>query len=108
LVFKLVRELLRNVVKHAGVTLAQVTVEEDEDWLCVVVSDEGRGFEWQMEMFAERSGRFGLWSVADRVRDVGGTFDVHTAIGSGARFVMRLPLAGEPGLSGSEPARMQG
>jgi signal transduction histidine kinase len=92
LVFKLVRELLRNVVKHAGVTVAQVIVEEDGDMLRVIVSDEGRGFEWQTEMFGERSGRFGLWSVADRVRDVGGTFDVQTSIGSGSRFVMQIPL----------------
>lgn len=42
LVFKIVRELLRNVVKHAGVTRAQVSVEEDGDWLGIIVSDEGR------------------------------------------------------------------
>jgi signal transduction histidine kinase len=106
LVFKLVRELLRNVVKHAGVTIAQVSVEEDEDLLRVIVSDEGRGFEWQMEMFGERSGRFGLWSVADRVRDVGGSFDVHTAIGNGARFVMQLPLVVAPGFSEATSVRM--
>ena len=108
LVFKLVRELLRNVVKHAGVTSAQVTVEEEGDSLRVGVSDEGRGFEWQMEMFGERSGRFGLWSVADRVRDVGGTFDVQTAPGSGSRFVMQIPLILPPVSAASAPLRMQG
>jgi signal transduction histidine kinase len=108
LVFKLVRELLRNVVKHAGVAIAQVRVEESEDLLRVIVSDEGRGFEWQMEMIGERSGRFGLWSITDRVRDAGGTFDVHTGIGSGARFVMQLPLTAiAPGLSRASPTRMQ-
>ena len=107
LVFKLVRELLRNVVKHAGVTIAHVSVEEETDSLRVIVSDEGRGFEWQMETFSERSGRFGLWSVADRVRDVGGTFDVQTAVGSGARVVMRLPLSIGPGQSAATSVRMQ-
>jgi signal transduction histidine kinase len=107
LVFKLVRELLRNVVKHAGVTIAQVSVEEEADQLRVIVSDEGRGFEWQMEMFGERSGRFGLWSIADRIRDIGGTFDVHAAVGSGARFVMTLPLVlppvdADPAASGAQ------
>jgi signal transduction histidine kinase len=107
LVFKLVRELLRNVVKHAGVTIAQISVEEEEDWLRVVVSDEGRGFEWQTEMVGERSGGFGLWSVADRVRDAAGTFDVLTAIGRGARFVMRLPLALAPAMPDTVPLRLQ-
>jgi signal transduction histidine kinase len=107
LVFKLVRELLRNVVKHAGVTIAHVSVDEETDFLRVVVSDEGRGFEWQMEMLSERSGRFGLWSVADRVRDAGGTFDVQTAVGSGARFVMQLPLSIGSALSAAMSVRMQ-
>lgn len=108
LVFKLVRELLRNVVKHAGVTIAQVSVEEDADLLRVIVSDEGRGFEWQMEMFGERSGRFGLWSVADRVRDVRGTFDVQTAVGSGSRFVMQIPLILPPAGPATIPLGPQG
>jgi len=96
LVFKLVRELLRNVVKHAGVNAAQVTVQEDVDRLQVIVSDGGRGFEWQLENSAERSGRFGLWSVADRIRSAGGTFDVQSSPGSGARCVLRLPLDAVP------------
>jgi signal transduction histidine kinase len=108
LVFKLVRELLRNVVKHAGVTSAQVSVEEDGDWLRITVSDEGRGFEWQREMFGERSGRFGLWSVADRIRDVGGALEVFASTGRGARFVLKLPLTLAPGLPDTIPLRMQG
>jgi signal transduction histidine kinase len=108
LVFKLVRELLRNVVKHAGVTSAQVTVEESGDWLRIIVSDEGRGFEWKMEMSGERNGRFGLWSVADRIRDVGGVFEVYTAIGGGARFVLKLPLPLASGWSDDFPLRLQG
>ena len=108
LVFKLVRELLRNVVKHAGVTIAHVSVEEAGDRLRVIVSDEGRGFEWQMDMFGERTGRFGLWSVADRVRDVGGTFDVQAAIGSGSRFVMQIPLQLPPVDAATAPVSLQG
>lgn len=92
LVFKLVRELLRNVVKHAGVNAARVVVHGDEERLRVEVSDKGRGFEWQMDMFGAASGGFGLWSIADRVYEVGGTFRVDTVPGKGSRFEMDFPL----------------
>jgi signal transduction histidine kinase len=92
LVFKLVRELLRNVVKHAGVNTARVLVRGDLDRLRVEVSDQGRGFEWQMDMFGGASGGFGLWSIADRVREVGGSFRVDTRPGGGSRFEMDFPL----------------
>jgi signal transduction histidine kinase len=92
LVFKLVRELLRNVVKHAGVNAARVTVRGDGESLQVEVADQGKGFEWQMDMFGARSGGFGLWSIADRVHEAGGQFTVDTAPGRGARFEMSFPL----------------
>lgn len=92
LIFKLVRELLRNVVKHAGVDQARVVVRGDGERVDVEVADTGRGFEWQMDLFGERVGGFGLWSIADRISDVGGSFNVDTAPGRGARFALGFPL----------------
>lgn len=92
LVFKLVRELLRNVVKHAGVDLAKLTVSGNAERLRVEVVDRGKGFEWQMDMFGSSVGGFGLWSIADRVHEAGGRFSVDTAPGRGARFEMVFPL----------------
>jgi len=96
LVFKLVRELLRNVVKHAGVTAARLQVRGDETDLQVEVSDQGRGFEWQLDMFGSPSGGFGLWSIADRVGEVGGEFNVETAPGRGTSIQIKVPLR-QPG-----------
>ena len=79
LVFKLIRELLRNVVKHSGVRAASVTVAQTPDELSVVVQDRGVGFEWQLSLFEARSEGFGLWSVADRVRAAAGEMTVDTA-----------------------------
>lgn len=94
LVFKLVRELLRNVVKHAGVSSATVSVRGTATELEVEVSDRGRGFNAQMDMFGGEGGSrgFGLWSIADRVHEVGGRFTVDTAPGRGARFILQFPL----------------
>jgi signal transduction histidine kinase len=92
LVFKLVRELLRNVVKHAGVNAARVLVVGDAEQLRVEVSDRGKGFEWQMDLFGANAGGFGLWSIADRVHEIGGQFSVDTAPGRGSRFEMVFPL----------------
>lgn len=94
LIFKLVRELLRNVVKHSGVDLANVNVHNDAQRLTVEVTDGGRGFEWQMEMFGPRPSSFGLWSISDRVSEFGGRFSVDTSPGQGARFRLEFPLAG--------------
>jgi signal transduction histidine kinase len=92
LAFKVIRELLRNVVKHAGVRAATVTVTHTDKQLRVVVEDKGVGFEWQLSLFEPRQHGFGLWSIADRVRDAAGEMVVDTAPGHGCRVTLTFPL----------------
>jgi signal transduction histidine kinase len=92
LVFKVIRELLRNVVKHSGVQSAVVTVTRDPQELRVVVEDRGVGFEWQLSLFEPRAHGFGLWSVADRVRAAAGEMTVDTGPGRGCRVSVVFPV----------------
>ena len=96
LVFKVIRELLRNVVKHSGVQFASVTVTRGPDELRAVVEDRGSGFEWQLSLFEPRAHGFGLWSVADRVRDAAGEMTVDTGPGRGCRVTVVFPLTPKP------------
>jgi signal transduction histidine kinase len=90
--FQTVRELLRNVSKHARVNRAKVMVSGSPDSLIVEVIDQGVGFEWQYELFEANGRGFGLWSIDDRVRAAGGSMSVDTAPGKGCRVTVSLPL----------------
>jgi signal transduction histidine kinase len=102
LVFKLIRELLRNVIKHSGVQSASVTVTQTPVELRVVVEDSGVGFEWQLSLFEPRSEGFGLWNVADRVRAAAGEITVDTAPGRGCRVSVVFPHSAQDPRSGSQ------
>ncbi len=106
LVFKLIRELLRNVVKHSGVQSATVTVTRNPKELRVVVEDHGAGFEWQPSLFEPRAQGFGLWSVADRVRDAAGEMMVDTGPGRGCRVTVVFPLARPPRPAQAHPGEL--
>ncbi|MFY0542058.1 sensor histidine kinase [Nannocystis pusilla] len=74
LLFRCVRELLLNVVKHAEATAARVEVGGDEDDILVIrVSDDGKGFD-PPRLTADRqtSRSFGLLSVRERIMGLGG------------------------------------
>jgi signal transduction histidine kinase len=92
LVFKIIRELLRNVVRHSGVSSASVTAARSEQELRIVVEDQGVGFEWQLSLFEGRGNGFGLWSVADRVRSAAGEIFVETGPGRGCRVTVVFPV----------------
>jgi signal transduction histidine kinase len=106
LIFKLIRELLRNVVKHSRVNTATVNVSMSPRHLRLEVIDDGVGFEWQLSLFETPREGFGLWSVAERIREADGEMTVDTAPGHGCKVSVVFPLkAHESALAFQQNAR---
>ena len=89
LLFRAVRELLVNVVKHAGVSQARVILRRDGKGIGIVVEDAGVGFD-RVESSEPR--KFGLFSIRDRLDLLGGSFRVEAAPDQGARVELVAPL----------------
>ena len=93
LLFQATRELLFNTVKHSGVKTARVQVAQREEMIEVTVSDEGAGFDpAQLLKRDGKSGGFGLFNIRERLELQGGAMEIHSAPGSGSRFVLLAPL----------------
>jgi PAS domain S-box-containing protein len=93
LVFQIARELLFNVVKHAGTDHAWVELRGDADGVIVSVRDEGKGFEMDTDAaHARRVDGFGLPSVRERLALFGGKLEIESSPGAGTRVVLWLPL----------------
>ena len=90
LVFRSLRELLMNVVRHARTDEASVTVRMVGDYLHVHVSDRGIGFN-AGDSAEERPG-FGLFSIQERVKNIGGVMSVESTPGAGATVTLILPI----------------
>jgi CheY-like chemotaxis protein len=89
--YQAIRELLFNIVKHAGVAEASVDLRWDGRMLSAVVVDKGRGIEPGSE--EGRAGEhFGLFSIRERVQFFNGCFDVHSANGNGTRITLAVPI----------------
>ncbi|MGC9316538.1 MAG: sensor histidine kinase, partial [Armatimonadota bacterium] len=92
LVFRSVRELLFNVVKHAGVGSATVQMRPEDGQVRIDVTDEGAGFEPSAALEAASTGEaFGLSSVSARVELMGGRCDIHSTPGEGTTVTLRVP-----------------
>ena len=104
LLFQSVRELLFNVVKHAGVKRAQVRMTETrEGQLEILVSDLGKGFDAaRTTTGGETSAGLGLFSIRERLHLLGGRMEVQSASGRGSRFRLLAPLQ-KPAPSNAAP-----
>ena len=93
LLYKCVRELLMNVVKHAQVKTATITMTMNaEHTLEITVQDQGSGFQPSMEKSSIPGHHFGLRSVRERLEDLGGRFDIQSDIGKGCTVTLSLPI----------------
>jgi signal transduction histidine kinase len=94
--FQIIRELLLNVVKHAGVQTAWLTVQLSPQLLQVRVTDNGRGFDpYKQTEKNSRTGGFGLYNIQLKIRNLGGSCQLDAAPGMGSCVTLSLPLKAE-------------
>jgi signal transduction histidine kinase len=87
--YRVAQESLRNVVKHAGVNYAEMTLSVDDQGIHLHVSDSGLGFDL---VSARDNGGLGLASMEERVRLVQGSFKIETQPGCGSQLLATIPL----------------
>lgn len=92
--FQCVRELLLNVVKHAGVSQARVTMERyDAEHVIITVSDEGKGVDLaSLKQQWALGGSFGLLSVHERLELLGGRLEIESVPNQGMRASLIAPV----------------
>ena len=106
LLFQSVRELLFNVVKHAGVRRAEVTMSASSvQDVRITVADEGAGFTPTEARVGRRAGTgFGLFSIRERLELLGGEFGVASTPGQGTRVTITASRRRPASPAGTAPA----
>jgi signal transduction histidine kinase len=90
-VFRIVQELLHNVIRHSGARKAMVVLTKTDHAVHLRVSDEGCGFD--VESASSRGG-LGLLSLRERLRLVGGELSIRSQPSHGTQITVAVPLAG--------------
>jgi signal transduction histidine kinase len=86
--YRVAQEALRNVAKHAAATTVQISLARQNGQVLMRISDDGRGFE--PSAAAERNG-LGLVSMGERVRMMGGAFEIQASPKAGTMIATTLP-----------------
>ncbi len=90
--FRAAREMLSNVVRHAGVREAEIRLRRMGRYVGLCVADRGRGFD--PRDLKEPPG-FGLLGIRERVELLGGRTKIKAATGRGAAIRIVVPDAPE-------------
>jgi two-component system sensor histidine kinase UhpB len=85
--YRIVQELVNNAVKYSQQTQLKVELVVNDDGLNICVVDDGIGF----DPLQSKVG-FGLSSVEERVRSLGGYVDIKTEANKGVNVWIQIPL----------------
>jgi PAS domain S-box-containing protein len=93
IVFRNVRELLCNVVKHAQATEVNVSLANNEEELVIIVRDDGIGFEHDDTTYlVGTDSGFGLFSVKQQIEGLGGKLEIVSKPGKGCKAILTVPM----------------
>lgn len=91
--YRSIRELLTNVVRHAGAAGVHVTFARDGERLEVYVTDDGGGYDADtVEEEMSTGEKYGLFSIREAMGNLGGEFDMSPVEGGGTRVRLTVPL----------------
>jgi len=93
LLFRNVREVLINIIKHAQARHVKVAVGKADKSICVSIEDDGVGFDpVEVAATAVRKAEFGLFSIRERLEQLGGRVEIESKPGRGTKVTMIAPL----------------
>jgi signal transduction histidine kinase len=88
-----VREVLINVIKHAKGHKVKVSIRRIRAEIHVCIEDDGIGFDPARGLpKAAKEGAFGLFSIRERLKQLGGHLKIDSAPEQGCRVTMTAPL----------------
>jgi len=93
MLFRNIRELRINCIKHANAGKVRVNIRRIDDSIEVVVEDNGVGFDpAEVRLTVGKKSKFGLFSIRESLENLGGHFIIESKPGAGCKAIMTAPL----------------
>ncbi|HEX3643812.1 MAG TPA: GAF domain-containing sensor histidine kinase [Ktedonobacteraceae bacterium] len=91
--YRIAQEALANARKHASAQSIEMTLFAEDQWVSLMIQDDGCGFEAQTvsQSLGSGSGHFGLTGMAERVKLLGGSMYIQSELGTGTSIRVSVP-----------------
>lgn len=93
ILFKSIRELLFNTIKHANAHNITLSIKSEDNGIRVEINDDGIGFNpHDVLSLKTKTGGFGLFNIRERLAYLGGHLRIKSKPGYGTKVIMVAPL----------------
>lgn len=88
-IFRIIQELLTNVIKHANASEVMIHITNHDDSLNIMLEDNGNGFDTAN---ISKSLGMGISSIDKRIDNLGGTLTIESEINKGTTVIIDMPI----------------
>ncbi len=90
-IYRIVQESVNNIMKHSAASKAELLIKKVGETVDISIKDNGRGFDKNIAKTNDNvRGGFGLVGIAERVRMLGGSYEIESLIGNGTNIKIKL------------------
>ena len=89
-IFRIIQELVANIIKHADASKAAIHITQHEESLNIIVEDNGQGFD--RSHWNGKSPGMGLTNIEKKVEHLGGNFTIESMVGKGTSVIIDIPV----------------
>lgn len=93
-IYRIVLELVNNVIKHASATGCTVQLIRHPGYINIMVEDNGKGFRENHKPYAGNGRGMGMGNILSRVEYLKGRMEIDSRPGAGATVTIEVPLRG--------------
>jgi two-component system NarL family sensor kinase len=84
--YRILQELLTNISKHAKAENVSITITKHDDFLNLIVEDDGIGFSGK-----NKTG-IGMKNIEERLKSLNGKMTVESTVNMGSNFIINIPI----------------
>jgi len=88
-IYRIIQELINNIIKHAAATRAVVQLNKAGDKLLITVEDDGKGFDTQL---LKHSNGIGWANIYSRIDYLDGKLDIHSEPNNGTSVNIEIKI----------------
>ncbi|KYG72749.1 hybrid sensor histidine kinase/response regulator [Roseivirga echinicomitans] len=90
-VYRVVQEIFNNMIKHAKATHCLVSMVQKENFINILIKDNGSGFD--LDAIKETKSSFGIDNIESRINLLNGTCTLDSKIGEGTSYKISFPMS---------------
>lgn len=93
-IYRIIQECISNIINHAKANNVSIDIYQTNNYIEIIIKDDGIGFNVDMVMNSEKNNHFGLIIIKERIELLNGTYNIISKEQEGTKISIKIPCKG--------------